>query len=144
LGLGVQGNGWSVRLLGQWSAGQTIAGPVAGYGADVSRGTAGLWGCWHALSGDFVLSPCLVTQAAHLRASGYGPMLRTASQSETSLAAGAGLVARLRASDWFSVMVGVSGQVELSRPILLLNRVGTVRQLAPLSAAVVLGPEWIF
>jgi hypothetical protein len=144
LGFGAQAGGWSVRVLGQWSAAQSIAAEAANYGADVQRGTAGLWGCRELVHGPYDLGPCLMVGATHVRATGYGPRLRPASQGETSLILGAGAIGRLRASAWLSVMLALSGQVELSRPILLLNRVGTVRQLAPLSGSVVLGPEWIF
>jgi hypothetical protein len=40
--------------------------------------------------------------------------------------------------------LGAGLQIELSRPIIELGGVGTVRQLAPVSAVVLLGPEWIF
>ena len=44
-GLGFQGHGWSVRLVGQWYASQAVAAPIQPYGADVQRIAAGLWGC---------------------------------------------------------------------------------------------------
>jgi hypothetical protein len=144
LGLGVESHGWFLRLFGQLSARQQVPAPTTGFGAEVRRGTAGVWGCRALLQSSWELSPCLHVTLVQLWATGYGPSLKPASQSRTAFALGAGAVGRLRASDWLALMVGVSGQLELSRPVLLLNRVGTVRQLAPVSATLLLGPEWMF
>jgi hypothetical protein len=142
--IGVEGRAWSIRLLGQWFSNQAVAAPVEPYGANVKRLAAGLWGCWDLRDGAWSLSPCLEASLTHLRATGYGPFLRPATQSETSFGAGVGAIARLRAARWLSLMVGAGLQLELTRPIILLGTVGTVRQLAPVSATVQLGPEWIF
>jgi len=144
VGLGVQGRAWSLRLLGQWFSAQAVAAPVQPYGADVKRAAASLWGCWDLHDGAWSLSPCLEASATHLRATGYGPFLRPATQSETSFGVGVGAIGRLQVADWLALLVGVGAQVELTRPIILLGSLGTVRQLAPVSAIVQVGPEWIF
>lgn len=144
VGFGFKGHAWSVRLLGQWFSTQAVAAPVEPYGADVKRATAGLWGCWDLHAGEWSLSPCLQTSVTHLRASGYGPFLLSQTQHETSFAVGAGAIGRLQPLSWLALMVGVGGQVELTRPLILLGTIGNVRQLAPVSAIVQVGPEWIF
>jgi hypothetical protein len=144
VGVGVEGNGWSLRLLGQWYAPQAVEAPVPDYGANVKRATAGLWGCWDLRHGAWGLSPCAQFAVVHLRATGYGPFLRPATQAETSAAVGVGAIGRVQVLPWLALMVGVGAQIELSRPIILLRTVGTVRQLAPMSGILQLGPEWIF
>jgi hypothetical protein len=143
-GIGFQGQGWSVRLLGQWFSTQRVAAPIQPYGADVKRVNAGLWGCWDVHREAWSFSPCLQASVGHLSASGYGPFVVSRAQRETSFAVGVGSIGRLRVATWLALAVGVGGQVELTRPIILLGTVGTVRQLAPVSAIVQLGPEWIF
>jgi hypothetical protein len=143
-GLGLQGRGWSIRLLGQWFSSQAVAAPVQPYGADVKRVSARLWGCWDLQRAGWSFSPCVQSSLARLQATGYGPRLRPGTQSETVAAVGVGAVGRLQATDWLALTAAGGIQIELSRPIILLGSLGTVRQLAPLSAVVQLGPEWIF
>ncbi len=143
-GLGVEGPGWAVRLLGQWSPTQAIAAPVAGYGADVRRLSAALWACWQPSRSAWTLSPCVQFGAMHLQATGFGPFLASASASNTSFSAGLGAIGRARLASTLAMMVTAGADVELSRPVILLGTIGPVRQLAPVSAAVLLGPEWIF
>jgi hypothetical protein len=142
--VGLEGGFWSLRLLGQWFATQAVAAPVQPYGADVKRLAAALWGCWDLHHGAWTFSPCLEASVTHLQATGYGPFLRPATQSEASFGAGGGAIGRLQASRWMSLLVSAGVQVELTRPRIVLGTIGTVRQLAPVSATVQLGPEWIF
>jgi hypothetical protein len=144
VGFGFQGRAWSVRLLGQWFSTQAVAAPVEPYGADVKRAAAGLWGCWDFHRADWSFSPCLQASAAHLRASGYGPFLLSQTQRNTSFAVGGGAIGRLQPLSWLAFMVGVGAQMELTRPLIVLGTIGNVRQLAPVSAIVQVGPEWIF
>jgi hypothetical protein len=143
-GVGVQGRAWSVRLVGQWYASQAVAAPVEPYGADVKRLAAGLWGCWDLQRSEWSFSPCLRGSLTHMSATGYGPFLLPAPQTETWFGVGVGAIGRLRALDSLALMVSAGVQMELSRPVILLKTLGNVRQLAPLSAIVQLGPEWIF
>jgi hypothetical protein len=110
----------------------------------VKRAGAGLWGCWDLHHEEWSISPCVIASAAYLRATGFGPFVRPATQGEASFAVGAGAIGRLQAVDRLALMVSIGAQMELVRPILALGTLGTVRQLAPLSAIVQLGPEWIF
>ena len=144
VGIGVQGHAWSVQLVGQWYDSAAVVAPIQPYGAEVERIAAGLWGCWDLQRQGWSFSPCLRGSVTHLSATGYGPYLLPATQSETSFGVGIGAIGRLRAAEWLALMVSAGVQVELSRPVISLKTLGTVRQLAPLSAIVQLGPEWIF
>lgn len=143
-GVGLQGHAWSVRLVGQWYGAQVVPAPIQPYGADVQRIAAGLWGCWDLQRVGWSFSPCLRGSVARVSATGYGPFLRSATQSETSFGVGVGAIGRLQPTASLALVVSAGVQVELSRPVILLKTLGTVRQLAPLSAIVQLGPEWIF
>ncbi|HEX2873850.1 MAG TPA: hypothetical protein VHP33_21490 [Polyangiaceae bacterium] len=143
-GIGLQGRAWSVRLVGQWYTSQTLPAPVQPYGADVKRIAAGLWGCWDLQRSGWSFSPCLRGTLTHLSATGYGPYLLPATQTQTWFGVGVGAIGRLQAMENLALTVGAGVQVELSRPVILVKTLGTVQQLAPLSAIVQLGPEWIF
>lgn len=144
LGLGIESAGWSLRALGQWSAEQNVTAEVTGYGAQARRLSAGLWACRELAGGRWSLAPCLEVTVAHLHATGYGPYLRRQSQSEAWVGLGAGAIGRIRVFSWLAAMVGASAQVELSRPRIVLDGVGPVRQLRPATATLWVGPEWIF
>lgn len=150
-GVGIEGAWWSLRALGQWSPSQRVPAAIEGYGAEARRAALALWLCSEHHLGPFSLAPCLQLSAARLKASGYGPFLRPSSQTETTWGVGLGGIARARLTSWLALMVGVSGQLELSRPRffidttqLLADSVGPERRLAPVSASLLLGPEWIF
>lgn len=143
-GIGLQGRAWSVRLGGQWYASQAVVAPLEPYGADVKRIGAGLWGCWDLQRSGWSFSPCLRGTLTHMSATGYGPFLQPATQTQTWFGVGVGAIGRLQAMENLALTVGAGVQVELSRPVILLKTLGTVQQLAPLSAIVQLGPEWIF
>jgi hypothetical protein len=143
-GVGLQGRAWSVRLVGQWYASQAVAAPVEPYGADLKRLAAGLWGCWDLQRRGWSFSPCLRGSLTRVSATGFGPYLRPTTQSQTWFGVGVGAIGRLQAMENLALTVGAGVEVELSRPVISLKTLGTVQQLAPLSAIVQLGPEWIF
>jgi hypothetical protein len=143
-GLGVEGAFWSLRVMGQWGLKQRVPSKLPAYGATVQRATAGLWGCLAIGDRVWTLLPCAHLSVIHLQATGYGPLLRSISQTDTSAAAGLGLLGRVHLSRSVALMVGAGGQIELNRPQILLAGIGPVRKLAPLSATIVFGPEWFF
>jgi hypothetical protein len=144
LGLGVERGALSLRLVGQWGLAQQLPASTTGYGVEVRRAAAGVWGCVELSRAAFGVSPCLQASLTHVFGRGYGPSLRPASQSETSAAVGVGLLSRWRIHERVALLFGGSAQVELSRPVLSLKPLGTVKQLAPFSGTLLLGPEWIF
>lgn len=144
LGVGVEGALWSLRVVGQWGLKQAVPSDLPGYGADVQRATAGFWGCLAFADRVFSLLPCVQVSIAHVRAQGYGPSLRPLTQTDTSAAAGFGLLGRVHLASAVALTVGAGGQVELNRPQILLAGVGPVAKLAPFSATILFGPEWFF
>jgi hypothetical protein len=144
LGVGVQRGSVSLRLIGQWGLAQEIPASAAGYGVEARRAAIGAWGCADISQSPISVAPCLQASVTHVFARGYGPSLRSASQNDTSAALGAGVLLRWRLRDRLALMFGAGAQVELSRPLLVLEPWGTVQQLAPFSGTLILGPEWIF
>lgn len=144
LGLGVERGALSLRLVGQWGLAQQLPASTTGYGVEVRRASAGVWGCVELSRASLGVSPCLQASLTHVFGRGYGPSLRPASQSETSAAVGLGLLSRWRIHERVALLFGGSAQVELSRPVLSLKPLGTVKQLASFSGTLLLGPEWIF
>lgn len=144
LGLGAQRGIVSLRLVGQWGLAQEIPASAAGYGVEARRASIGAWGCVDLSQSPISVSPCLQASLTHVFARGYGPSLRSASRTDTSAALGAGLLVRWRLRDRLALLLGAGAQVELSRPLLVLEPLGTVQQLAPFSGTLILGPEWIF
>ncbi len=140
-GLGV--GGWSLRLLGRWPSTQTLTSPVVGYGAETRHASAALWTCRDVVGEALSLAACLQVSGSYLRASGTGPHLGPREQTETWLGLGAGAVGRLKVLDSLALMVGAGVQVELARPRIVIENVGLVGQLAPVSATLFIGPEWI-
>ena len=144
LGVGVQRGRASLRLVGQWGLAQDIPASAAGYGVEARRASIGAWGCADISQGPLSVSPCLQASLTHVFARGYGPSLRSASETDTSAALGVGLFLRWRLRDRLGLLFGAGAQAELSRPLLVLQPWGTVQQLAPFSGTLILGPEWIF
>ncbi len=144
VGLGVESEGWSLRVMGQWGTEQRVPSDVEGYGANAQRGVLSLWACREQRWGAYSLAPCLQGSLARLRVTGYGPILTPASQAALVGGVGAGAVGRARITSWLALMLTAGGQFELSRPVLWVERIGSVRRLAPVSALVVVGPELIF
>lgn len=144
LGFGVERGPLSLRVVGQWGVAQELPAGTGGYGVEVRRASAGIWGCAELMRRPLSVSPCLQASLTHIYGTGYGPSLRAASEGETSAAVGVGALSRWRIHDRVALLVGGSAQAELSRPVLLLKPLGVVHQLASFSATLLLGPEWIF
>lgn len=144
IALGVEHGAFSARVIGHWGLSQDIPAKRAGYGVELSRASAGLLGCARIGDAELSVAPCLHGMVTHVFGRGYGPSLRSVSQRETSGALGVLALGRWRIHDRVALLAGGGVQVELSRPFLILDPLGTVDQLAPISATLLLGPEWIF
>jgi hypothetical protein len=150
IGFGIEGAGWSARLLGQWGAEQRLDAPIVGYGAEAQRAALGLWACTEHRAGFVSVAPCVQGSVARLRARGYGPFLSPSSRQQVTWAVGVGVIGRAHLTRWLALMMALGGQIELQRPDLRVDSsafydtVGRVGRLAPVSALVVVGPEWIF
>jgi hypothetical protein len=142
--VGVESGRASLRLVGHWSTMQRLASVASGYGAELRYAALGLWACHEFSSGAVSAAPCLQATASWLHAKGYGPYLKAEQKNELWLGLGAGGIARVRLRDWLSLILGAGARVELSRPKIVLEQVGTLGRLAPVAATLSVGPEWIF
>jgi hypothetical protein len=113
------------------------------YGAKLERVTLSLRGCRNVLGEKFELAPCMLVSVQHLSAQGTGPNIASRSEATTWLAPGVGLRARYLIAPWFSLVLGLEGEVQLSRPEVKLEGVGLVERLSPLGGTLAVGSEWI-
>lgn len=113
------------------------------YGADLRRVTVTLRGCRSVWGSRFEIAPCALVSLHHLTASGRGPHIAPRSPEVVWLAAGVGLRARLLLAPWFGLFAAADGEVQLSRPEIDLEGVGTLGRLAPAAATITVGSEWI-
>jgi hypothetical protein len=135
---------WRVLIGAHVSLGQRITSPVeSDIGADLERRTAWFSTCRGFGSAQFELSPCLVLALEDVRARGFGRDVESQSARAIFLAPGAGATAHLHISDFLSLFVGTSAQIELARPRVVIRGVGEIDELLPASLSVSLGAEWI-
>jgi hypothetical protein len=145
LGLGMRYESWKVLLAGHVYRGQTVSaeGGAFGAGADLDRMTGQLAICRGVRSGPFELAPCLGLALEHLTAQGFGVGVSPESRQSVWPAPSAGAVAEWYPLKSLAFFAGVTGYLELSRPRLVIEGLGEVRQLSPVAAGAVIGVEWI-
>lgn len=102
------------------------------------RGCRGLW------RARFELAPCALVSVQHLSARGSGPNLVSNTDTATWLSAGIGMQAQLLVTSWLALVAGIDGELQFSRPEVILRDVGLVERLAPAAATITVGSEWIF
>jgi hypothetical protein len=79
----------------------------------------------------------------HLTARGFGQGVSPELQSALWAAPSAGAALHWYALKSLALFVGATGNLELSRPRIVIEGLGEVRQLGPVSARVTAGVEWI-
>ena len=114
------------------------------YGADVNRATVTLLGCRALLLSRFEVAPCATLSLEHLAARGTGTHTRARTAHATWLSPGLGVQARAYMAPWLSLMIGLNGELETSRPQLSLDGLGHVTGLFPAAGTITVGSEWIF
>jgi hypothetical protein len=67
-----------------------------------------------------------------------------ASAAVLTASAGVGALARWVVADWFGLVAAAGARMELSRPRIVIEQLGTVHELAPVSLTLSLGAEWIW
>jgi hypothetical protein len=146
LGLGARYDAWQVTLTGRISPEQSVAAPQPNddSGARLDRVAAELSGCYGFRTRALELAPCASFTLEHVTARGYGAGVSPRSERAAWPAVGVGAVGRLYAREWLAFFAGVGGAVELSRPTLVIEGLGTVGALEPVAATATLGAEWIF
>jgi hypothetical protein len=116
---------------------------VFGEGAELDRMTGQLVICRAWRSGPFELAPCLGLALEHLTARGFGQRVSPESRQAVWPAPSAGAVAEWYPVQFLALFAGLTGYLELSRPRLVIEGLGEIRQLSPVAAGAVIGVEWI-
>jgi hypothetical protein len=147
LGVGVRYESWRLVLTGHAYLGQSVDAPEAGSefdaGADLQRVTGHLSLCRGWRSSGFEIAPCLGLALEYVTAEGFGQRVSPEAQRALWPALSAGAVAHWYPLKSLAFFAGVTGYVELSRPHLVIEGLGEIRQLAPIAAGAVIGVEWI-
>jgi hypothetical protein len=143
LGAGARFGTWRFVLTGRASLEQSVNAPDANFGADLQRLTGELAACRGWRSPDFEVAPCLGVALEHLNARGFGDGVSPTTQRTTWVAPGAGVVGHWYALESLAFYVSVTGYLELSRPLIVVEGLGEVVQLSPVSLGTTIGAEWI-
>ena len=133
----VRGTAW----LSQYTAGADELEP---FGARIRRTSLTLLACRSLLGSRFEIAPCAAVSLLHLSARGEAAHIAPHTATATWAAAGLGLHARYHVVSWMTLMLSADGELGFSRPELVVGGVGQVQALAPGSATLGLGTEWIF
>jgi hypothetical protein len=147
LGGGIGYESWRLLVTAHVQLGQTIhaADPAAAFaaGADLERITAHLATCRGWRSRELEIAPCIGLAVEHLTAQGFGQGVSPERRRALWAAPSAGAVAHWYALKSLAFFAGVTGYLELSRPRLVIEGLGEVRQLGPVAGRVMAGLEWI-
>jgi hypothetical protein len=158
LALGLEYDRWQFQLQGlSWQRQNVPAPGLPGYGADVDRIGARLWGCHELRFAWLGLSPCLAAGMERVSANGTGPNISPIQQNTIAVDAGAGIQGRVHIRSWIRLLASVVAAVELVRPQLSIERLGPLAPppegdpadaptkiygFAPASLAATLSLEW--
>jgi hypothetical protein len=149
LSLGLEYEHWQGQLNGiSWQRQAVSAPGLPGYGADVDRIGATFWGCREFRASWVGFSPCLTVGLDRVSARGIGRNIAQNTQRAFGMTAGAGAQGRVHFASWLRLVVGVGGQIELSRPQISVGGEEpayefAVFQFAPAALSVAVGLEWI-
>jgi len=154
LALGLEYANWQLQVEGvSWQRQSVPAPGYPGYGADVDRMGAALWGC-HEFRGAWLgFSPCMTVGLERVSAIGTGRNVAQSSQSAFGMTAGVGAQGRVYVTNWLRLLIAVGGQIELSRPQIsvaggkpadnLQPYRFDVYQFAPAALTFAVGMEWM-
>jgi hypothetical protein len=126
-----------------WKKQRLSASDDPGVSAGVQLFAAGLRTCWAAFEGPLQLGPCATLTVEHVRTRGDGDHVLPATANVTWLAGGIGAEGWWRLAPWLGLVGGLSGQIEGSRPRIVIDDVGTLGQVRPVSMTLTVGVEWI-
>jgi hypothetical protein len=113
------------------------------YGAELSRFTITLRGCRSFGGRRFEVAPCALLSLQHLSARGTGPHIAPRNPDVAWVATGVGVQARLLLTPWVGLIMAADGEIQLARPQIELEGVGSLGRLAPAAATITVGSEWI-
>ena len=147
LGVGMRYESWRFLVAGYVFQGQTIdamePGSTFGAGVDLERMAGELVTCRGWRSGRFEVAPCVGLALEYVTARGFGQGVSPESRRAVWAAASAGAALHWYVLKSLALFGGVTGYLELSRPRLVIEGLGEVRQLAPAAAGATVGVEWI-
>jgi hypothetical protein len=145
VGLGLRYDAWKVVLAGYLFRDQTFNAPQPGeaFGAELQRVTGQLLTCRGWRWSHFEISPCAGLALEHVTARGFGVGVSPQARRAVWLAPGAGAVAHWYALKSWAFFTEITGYLELSRPRLVIQDLGGIRQLGPASIGAAVGFEWI-
>jgi hypothetical protein len=147
LGTGIGYESWRFLLMGHLYRAQVVRagdpGSAFAAGADLDRMTAQLAVCRGWRSPPFEIAPCLGLAVERTSARGFGQGVAPETQSAMWVAPSAGAVLHWYALKSLALFVGAHGDLELSRPRIVIDGLGDIGQLGPVSARVTTGLEWI-
>jgi hypothetical protein len=147
VGAGIGYETWRFLIAGHVHRGQTInaadSGASFAAGADLERITAHVGTCRGWRSAKFEIAPCVGLAIEHLNAQGFGQGVSPEVRRALWAAPSAGAVAHWYALKSLAFFAGATGYLELSRPRLVIEGLGEVRQLGPVAARLTLGLELI-
>ena len=144
LAIGYRASGWRFLLSGHFSSERSIASPVPGYGVDVGRLMADLSVCRGLRASSLELAPCASLAVERMTARGFGERIVPTTQSPTLPSAGVTVLGYWYASNWLALFASAGGRIQVSRPNITLETIGTVYRVAPGVLTVAMGSEWIF
>ena len=154
LALGLEYANWQLQVEGVAWQRQSVPAPgYPGYGADVDRMGAAIWGCREFRGAWLGISPCLTVGLDRVSGTGTGRNVVQSSQSAFGMTAGAGVQGRVYITRWIRLLLAVGGHIELSRPQISVagGKPGDnlepyqfdVYQFAPAALTVAIGLEWM-
>lgn len=145
LGVGLRFRAWALLLGAQLSREQSISSGLAqeGSGADLQRATGQLLMCRGWRWGSVEASPCLGLSVEHVTARGFGDGVSPQPRRALWPAPGVAAALHWHTLESLAFFVSVSAHLELSRPRLLIQDLGEVRQLGPATLGASVGLEWI-
>jgi len=147
LGAGIGYESWRFLVTGHFYRGQSVSAgdPAAAFaaGADLERITAHLVTCRGWRSAQVEIAPCIGLAVEHLTAQGFGQGVSPEQRRALWAAPSAGATAQWYAMKSMAFFAGATVYLELSRPRLIIEGLGEVRQLGPVAARVMVGVEWI-
>jgi hypothetical protein len=145
LGAGLSYANWRVLFAGTFWLEQELAAPERpSYGADATRKALALgFGRGFAV-GDVELTPYVTSALEHLTARGFGPGVVPSQRNVVWLSAGVGVDVAWHLGKTAAFVADVGARVETSRPLISIDGLGDVRQLAPFSLDTALAAQCSF
>jgi hypothetical protein len=145
VGLGVCREAWCASVVGRLFLDETQRSTdVKDVGVEQSRAMAEIWACRSWRMNGWALGPCLSAGVDSVTVRGVGPDVSARSLQSTSVVLGGGVSSHWYLADGVALMGRLGLGLQTSRPHLVIDGFGEVRQLGLLHAGLEFGTEWIF